>query len=143
MATLDKIKQKRRVLHALLAKNKLMDAKQHILAGEGVEHVTDLSERQLDGLINWATGLQDQKAQLQQHELRQWRHKCLNKMRSCGVDTTDWNRVNAFVLDKRVAGKHLYHMSLDELKVLHRKLHNIAIAVEKRNAAIQRLTQLN
>lgn len=132
MATIEIIKKKRKLFHALLAKNKLLSAKEHILYGEGVESVTELSEKQLDSLIEWAGEILNQKQEDASKEIRSWRHKCLRMMRECGIETQDWNNVNAFLLDKRVAGKHLYKMSIDELKKLHRKLHNIATNKEAR-----------
>jgi hypothetical protein len=64
---------------------------------------------------------------------------------ACGVDTQDWNAVNAFMLDKRIAGKHLYELSIPELTSLQRKLHAVAENIKlKKEEEIKALeAQLN
>ena len=58
-------------------------------------------------------------------ELRRKRSVCLKLMQQLGIDTTDWNRVNAFCEDARIAGKAFRHISIDELEVLAVKLRAI------------------
>ena len=59
-------------------------------------------------------------------ELRRKRSVCLKLMQQLGIDTTDWNRVNAFCEDARIAGKAFRHISIDELEALAVKLRTIA-----------------
>lgn len=59
-------------------------------------------------------------------ELRRKRSVCLKLMQQLGIDTTDWNRVNAFCEDTRIAGKAFRHISIDELEALAVKLRTIA-----------------
>ena len=58
-------------------------------------------------------------------QLRRKRSVCLKLMQQLGIDTTNWNRVNAFCEDTRIAGKAFRHISIDELEVLAVKLRAI------------------
>lgn len=58
-------------------------------------------------------------------QLRRKRSVCLKLMQQLGIDTTDWNRVNAFCEDARIAGKAFRLISIDELEVLAVKLRAI------------------
>lgn len=122
---MEPIKQKRQKFNILLHYGHLMEAKPHILAGYGAESTKDLTEKQLDELIIRVQAIINKKQTEGDQLTRQWRHKCLRMMHECGVDTHDWEAVNAFCMDKRIAGKHLYELTTDELQVLHRKLHNV------------------
>lgn len=59
-------------------------------------------------------------------QLRRKRSVCLKLMQQLGIDTTNWNRVNAFCEDARIAGKAFRHISIDELEALAVKLRTIA-----------------
>lgn len=58
-------------------------------------------------------------------QLRRKRSEVLKLMQQIGIDTTSWNRVNAFCKDARIAGKAFRHISIDELEVLAVKLRAI------------------
>ena len=58
-------------------------------------------------------------------ELRHCRSVCLRLMQKLGIDTTDWNRVNAFCLDGRIAGKVFRDLTTDDLWNLSVKLRSI------------------
>ena len=58
-------------------------------------------------------------------ERRKKRSVCLRLMQRLGVDTTDWQRVNDFCEDPRIAGKPFARISLDELDALSVKLRAI------------------
>lgn len=58
-------------------------------------------------------------------QLRRKRSVCLKLMQQLGIDTTDWNRVNAFCEDARIVGKAFRHISIDELEELAVKLRAI------------------
>ena len=58
-------------------------------------------------------------------ELRRKRSMCLKLMQQLGIDTTDWDRVNAFCEDARIAGKAFRHISIGELEALAVKLRAI------------------
>lgn len=58
-------------------------------------------------------------------QLRKERSATLKLMQKAGVDTTDWNRVNAFCRDPRIAGKEFAWLTTDELSQLRRKIRAI------------------
>lgn len=58
-------------------------------------------------------------------QLRRKRSEVLKLMQQLGVDTTDWDRVNAFCEDARIAGKLFRKISIDELEELAVKLRTI------------------
>ena len=134
--------QKIKKFHALLAVNQMMAAKVHVLAGFGVDSTLQLTVEELDQAIERLQNLHFQKSEPVSDEIRTWRHKCLKAM-SKYVDTRDWSRVNAFLLDKRILGKHLYEANLAELQTLHKKLHSIKDIYAERDKKIKRLTLLN
>nr|DAX70390.1 MAG TPA: 3-hydroxyisobutyryl-CoA hydrolase [Caudoviricetes sp.] len=55
-------------------------------------------------------------------QLRCRRSEVLKLMQQLGIDTTDWNRVDAFCKDVRITGKAFRHISIDELEALAVKL---------------------
>lgn len=73
-------------------------------------------------------------------ELRKERSATLKLMQKAGIDNTDWNRINRFCLDPRIAGKEFARITADEHPQLRRKLRTIdskggfTIAAEKRAA---------
>lgn len=129
---------KRKRAHLLLQNAHLVHAKDDILSGYGVTRLRDLSEPLLDDLIHKIEGLVERKHSDASKEVREWRHKCLRMIAKCGVDTQDWEAVNAFMHSPRICGKHLYELSIHELINLHRKLQNVAP-----NMAEQRERELN
>lgn len=58
-------------------------------------------------------------------ERKKWRSVVLHQMQVMGINTADWNRVNAFCQDGRIAGKAFRELSIEELEVLSRKLRSI------------------
>ena len=58
-------------------------------------------------------------------ELRRQRSICLRLMQKLGIDTTDWNRIDAFCQDGRIAGKPFRFISSEELEQLAKKLRSI------------------
>ena len=60
--------------------------------------------------------------------LRKKRSQCLHLMQRLGIDTTDWNRINDFCRDARIAGKSFARLAIDELDALAVKLR----AIERR-----------
>lgn len=68
-------------------------------------------------------------------EIKADRSAVLKRLQKLGVDTTDWNKVDAFCLNKRIAGKKFYELSCDELKGMIPKL--IAIAKKDKEKEIK------
>lgn len=58
-------------------------------------------------------------------QLRKERSATLKLMQWIGIDTTDWARVNAFCLDRRIAGKEFARIGAEEHPDLRRKLRSI------------------
>ena len=58
-------------------------------------------------------------------QLRRKRSEVLKLMQQLGIDTTNWNRVDAFCKDTRIAGKAFRHICIAELEVLAVKLRAI------------------
>lgn len=67
----------------------------------------------LERMVNW------------REKLRKHRSLCLKLMQQLGIDTTDWNRINAFCRDGRIAGKPFGMLNLEGLEQLARKLRSI------------------
>lgn len=68
---------------------------------------------------------QDEWRQKLREELRRKRSVCLKLMQQLGIDTTDWNRVNEFCINPRIAGKPFVQVSTAELEQLAIKLRAI------------------
>lgn len=58
-------------------------------------------------------------------ELKRQRSIALHQMQKMGVDTTDWNRINALCKDQRIAGKLFGQMTAEELAAMTVKLRTI------------------
>lgn len=68
---------------------------------------------------------QDEWRQKLREELRRKRSVCLKLMQQLGIDATDWNRVNEFCNNPRIAGKPFVQVSTAELEQLAIKLRAI------------------
>ena len=55
-------------------------------------------------------------------ELRRKRSAVLHQLQLLGIDTTDWDRVNAYCRHPRIAGKEFRRLTADELDTLNVKL---------------------
>ena len=58
-------------------------------------------------------------------QLKKKRSLCLKLMQKAGIDTTDWQRINAFCEDPRIAGKVFARLTSEELEKLSVKLRSI------------------
>ena len=72
-------------------------------------------------------------------KMRAARAAVLRRMQKYGVDTSDWECVDAFIGNPRVAGKQFARLSLEELKALVPKLEAM-IRKSKRSASAHRHT---
>lgn len=57
--------------------------------------------------------------------LRRKRSSVLHQMQLLGIDTADWHRVDAYCMDKRIAGKRFREIDADGLDALLIKLRAI------------------
>ena len=55
-------------------------------------------------------------------ELRRKRSAVLKQLQKIGVDTTDWNRVDAYCMNPRIAGKEFRKLTAEELDTVNIKL---------------------
>lgn len=95
-----------------------------MLAGYGVESTKDLTNDQLDELIERLNDMQRKRKGEVPKAVRRQRSVILTILNKMGIyaDNGDWSRVNAFLMQPRIAGKLLYEMNSDELLALARKL---------------------
>lgn len=60
--------------------------------------------------------------EIYREELRRKRSTVLKLMQKQGIDTTDWNRVDAYCLNPRIAGKKFIKLTTEELETVAIKL---------------------
>lgn len=73
----------------------------------------------------------DERRQVWRQEMKRKRSAALHQMQLLGVDTADWGQVDAYCLDKRIAGKIFRELDGDELDALTTKLRIIRRKREK------------
>lgn len=100
-------------------------------------HLHDLSAQEMALLLLSLERTVEQTRKQSDERVKKARSLCLHLMQRLGIDTTDWNRVNAFCQDRRIAGKVLYLLTLSELETLARKLR----AMERNGGLRPRATQ--
>lgn len=66
-----------------------------------------------------------------QEELRAARSKVLHQMQLIGVNTADWDAVNRYCYDVRIAGKPFGWLKIDELEELLKKLRAIRAKMQR------------
>lgn len=64
----------------------------------------------------------DERREAYRSSLKRARSGALHQMQLWGVDTADWERVNAFCSDRRIAGKDFRSLDVDELNKLNTKI---------------------
>ncbi|MBQ9357715.1 MAG: hypothetical protein IJT98_10580 [Prevotella sp.] len=93
------------------------------------EHLHEMTEREYNdccaGMEKMIPGGETAGREAWREELRRQRSICLKLMQQLGIDTTNWNRVNAFCQDGRIAGKVFRELDSEELAVLSKKLRSI------------------
>jgi len=130
-------------MHAMLGELGIAYSKEFLLEGYGVASTKELSDADLSDLVE---KLSDMKRQKSVNEiLRKLRSENLCILQRMGIYTNNesWHRVNAFLLDPKIAGKLLYKMTTNELIQLKTKLHAIESKKKDQVKAELRLAQLN
>jgi len=87
-------------------------------------HLHQMSAKEYDSMcrqMEEVTGY-DERRRRQHDILRKARSGVLHHLQIYGIDTTDWNRVNAFCQDPRIAGKPFRALDVDELNALNAKI---------------------
>lgn len=92
--------------------------------GGRTESLREMSDKEYDAMCN---ELQQQEANrkardLYREELRLRRSAVLHLMQKLGIDTTDWNRVDAYCSDPHIGGKEFRRLTADELETMAVKL---------------------
>ena len=134
-----------RKMHATLREMHIESAKPHILAGYGVDHTSELSDEELQQLVDRLDEMKAKRYNSQEPELRHWRSVLMNLLNRYGVYATadDWSHVNRFLLDKRVSGKLLYEMSLEEVKQCCVRVRAILRVKSVQKENYERLVKMN
>ena len=122
-----------RRLHVLYAKHGLGEEQYRALIGEltdgrtvSTKGLTYAEAQYLAGYITGANAkLRTSVEEMTLRSLKWQRSAVLKRLQQIGVDTTDWNRVNGFLQQPRIAGKPLYKLDSDELAALIPKLEAI------------------
>lgn len=60
--------------------------------------------------------------EIYREELRRKRSAVLKQLQKMGIDTTDWNRVDAYCMNPRIAGKKFSKLTVEELETVNIKL---------------------
>ena len=120
--------------HVLLSKLKIRTQKLSILHGFGVDSTKELTEEQLDQVIDRLVMMEQSKKKEHPANIRKLRSQVLNHLTKLRIyqDDGDWDRVNSFLMKPRIAGKLLYEMNIEELKVLTRKLYAMRKKIDEK-----------
>lgn len=99
------------------------DVKETLVSSFTGGRTTSLKEMTLDEYNAMCSSLEERTGWKDQ--LRKARSVCLKLMQKAGVDTTDWQRINAFCRNPRIAGKDFSRLGLKDLDALQVKLRAI------------------
>jgi hypothetical protein len=127
-------------LHLLLLKLGAVDCKGDLLSDYNVTSSRDLTDRDLDELLKRVhAGAENRYSE--NPAIKAWRSNVLVHLTKYGIYSTnaDWPKVNRFLMDKRVAGKLLYEMSVPEMQTLFKKL--IAMAKKRQEKQLSEIYQ--
>jgi len=78
-----------------------------------------------------------------EQDVKLWRSAILKRLQKAGIDTTNWQAVNSFLLNPKIVGKPLYKLEVDEMKSLLPKLESIIYKETVKLLEINRLMQCN
>ena len=80
----------------------------------------------LSGFLNGAAQMAESIGeQTQAKAMKRMRSAVLKRLQQIGIDTTDWDNVNAYLGSSRIAGKPLYELTYEDLQALIPKLESI------------------
>ncbi|HOI31196.1 MAG: hypothetical protein PHG67_06015 [Bacteroidales bacterium] len=133
-------KAKVRRLRAIWIKQGIDQYRDSILSQYGVSSTADLSIESLNELIDQYTN----KAPATDHVRRQ-RSIILDLLTKLGIykNNGDWERVNAYLMQPRIAGKLIYQMNSDELNACAKRLRAILLKKDPVEREIERQSILN
>lgn len=128
------------MFHVLLGKVNAMKNKQDILSAYGVSSTLDLTDQQLDDVLDRVRTSANNRY-TDDPLVRFWRSNVIKMVNKYGIDTNNgWESFNAFMLDSRICGRLLYELDVEEMKVLCRKLHSIVLKKEVAEVASMKLS---
>lgn len=132
--------KKIQMFHVLLGKVNAMKNKQDILSAYGVSSTLDLTDQQLDDVLDRVRTSANNRY-TDDPLVRFWRSNVIKMVNKYGIDTNNgWESFNAFMLDSRICGRLLYELDVEEMKVLCRKLHSIVLKKEVAEVASMKLS---
>lgn len=94
---------------------------------ERTEHLRQMTQTEYELMckeMERVVGYDERRAALLK-AMRKARSGVLHQMQLYGVDTSDWQTVDRFCLDRRIAGKKFRELDTGDLEVLYRKLRAI------------------
>lgn len=90
------------------------------------EHLHEMTEREYNDCCAALEKMLAQDARdVFIRERKKWRSSALHQLQLYGVDTTDWNKVNEFCKQSRIAGKEFRDLDCVELEALTKKMRAI------------------
>jgi len=125
MDTMNHSSKKGYSLFYALLKNHPQADKDEIVLTYTEGRTSHLHEMKASEYREMCNALAASSASAQVEQLKKARSKALYWIQRLGVDTLDWDAINAFVLSPRIAGKEFKALSIAELQDLHRKLRAI------------------
>lgn len=133
-----------RKLHAMLNELGIAHSKREILESYGVDSTRFLTDGELIHLIDRIENMKLQKLSPDTY-LRQLRSQALTILNQMGIYATnnDWTKVNAFLLDSRIAGKLLYELTIEEFEKLMPKLRSIEAKFREKQEKEKHLMIMN
>lgn len=94
------------------------------------ETTKELTLQEAQYLAGYLQGQRSMAVDEDTRRLKRKRSAALLRMQKAGIDTSDWQRVNAFCKDKRISGKAFWQLSEAELVKLIGKMEKI---IKKKN----------
>lgn len=92
--------------------------------GGRTESLREMTQKEYDALCDAMQEMAgNRKArEIARAELRRMRSAVLHQLQIMGIDTTDWDRVNDYLRNPRVAGKEFRRLTIEELETVNIKL---------------------
>lgn len=106
---------------------KMQGAKKEVVVRQYIDSgsLTDLMQQHPEQYRKMLEDMQRIVGINEEAEIKRLRSSILKKLQEYGINTTKWADVNAFLEQKKIAGKRLYEMTIEEMKVLIPKLGSI------------------
>lgn len=92
--------------------------------GGRTESLREMTEKEYDAMCDELQRMDEnyKAREIYREQLRQKRSTVLKLMQKQGIDTTDWNRVDAYCMNPRIAGKEFRKLTVEELETVNIKL---------------------